>query len=226
MQESIRIRQILQLCQPETVIADIGADHGYTSAALLEAGLAEKVIATDISEHSLKKAKSLFAEKRFGIRAECRIGDGINVLRPGEAQGIIISGMGGHLILRILRACPETVQQCKWLVISPQSNVDIVRRELQNMQLRIIWEDVVWEDKKYYSLLKLQPGKPESYTEAELYTGKENLTVDRKRFLHHMQYLAQRQEQILQKASSSRNAATIAELLEIYRSAGEKGERT
>ena len=50
--------------------------------------------------------------------------------------------------------------------------------------------------------------------------------VDRKRFLHHMQYLAQRQEQILQKASSSRNAATIAELLEIYRSAGEKGERT
>ena len=225
MQESIRIRQILRLCQTEAIIADIGADHGYTCAALLEEGLAGKVIATDISEASLQKAKRLFAEKNFGEKAECRLGDGITVLRPGEAQGIILSGMGGHLILRILQAFPETVQQCNWLVISPQSNIETVRRELQKMNLRIIQEDVVWEEEKYYPLLKLQPGRPDSYTEAELYTGKVELMIDRERFLQHMQYLAQRQRWILQKAVASKDAPRVSKLLEIYCDACRKGEK-
>ena len=100
-QYSERLRRIVQLAKPADTVADIGADHGYTSRAMLEWGIARRVIATDISVASLKKARELLAEERLDGRAECRVGDGISVLRPGEAQGIVISGMGGPLILRI-----------------------------------------------------------------------------------------------------------------------------
>jgi tRNA (adenine22-N1)-methyltransferase len=63
------------MCNKTRVIADVGADHGYTCAGILQRGLAEKVIATDISEKSLEKAKRLFAAMDMQENTECRAGD-------------------------------------------------------------------------------------------------------------------------------------------------------
>ena len=80
-------------------------------------------------------------------------------LRPREAQGIIISGMGGHLILHILKESPEVVQHTKWIIISPQRDLYTVRCELQNMHLRIVEEDVVQETAKFYPHIKIETGR-------------------------------------------------------------------
>ena len=217
MKKRVRINQIIDLCEKETVIADIGTDHGYTSLALLKQGIAEKVIATDISENSIKKAFNLFQKEGFGSRAECRMGDGISVLRPREAQGIIISGMGGHLILHILKESPEVVQHTKWIIISPQRDLYTVRCELQNMHLRIVEEDVVQETAKFYPILKLKPGETEYYSKSELYTGKPELMHNKKYFLNYMKYLMLQQEKLLEKVSESKKIQQLKEMLDIYR---------
>ena len=218
-QYSERLRRIVQLAKPADTVADSGADHGYTSRAMLEWGIARRVIATDISVASLKKARELLAEERLDGRAECRVGDGISVLRPGEAQGIVISGMGGPLILRILQAGLPVAQACSWIVISPQSGVDLVRRALPTLGLGIEAEDAALDQGKWYPILRLCPGVFESYAEAEFYTGKPERMADRQRFLAYMRYLADRQRGAVKKAAGSQGEAAIRRLLAVYEAA-------
>ena len=54
-----RLEAAAALLGKTSVLADIGCDHGRFSAAMLQRGIAEKVIASDISAPSLKKAEQL-----------------------------------------------------------------------------------------------------------------------------------------------------------------------
>ena len=40
-------------------------------------------------------------------RVELRLGNGLEVLRPGEAEDIVIAGMGAETICEILEAAPD-----------------------------------------------------------------------------------------------------------------------
>ena len=80
-------------------IIDVGTDHGYVPLALLESGISEKVIMSDISAGSLLKCKEN-AEALLPDAApfDLRQGSGIEVLESGEVDTVIMAGMGGMLI--------------------------------------------------------------------------------------------------------------------------------
>jgi len=223
MTTSTRIKRIVDLCKSVKTAADIGADHGLTSAALLWRGLAERIIASDISEKSIAKAQALFSERSLADKTECRVGDGIQVLQPGEAEGIVISGMGGQMILHILQDRPEVVRKADWLVISPQSNVDLVRSSLAQMHLCIEEEDIVEEDGKYYPIMRIVPAQAQAYTSAECFTGKPELMRSKERFLEYMEYMINKFQTIVDQAQDSPELPRLQVRLDMYKAARQKG---
>lgn len=87
--------------------ADIGCDHGKLAVALAVKGQCRKIIAGDIRPAPLASAQRLVAEHHCDNAVECRLGAGLSVLRPGEADDVVIAGVSGITICEILQDAPQ-----------------------------------------------------------------------------------------------------------------------
>ena len=152
--------------------ADVGCDHAYTSIYLIEQGIAPRVVAMDVNAGPLARAKENV--RKFGMegKIDLRFSDGLAKLLPGEADTVLIAGMGGPLMERILTAHPETVAAIKELVLQPQSEIAEFRRFIQSIGFRITEEDMLFEDGKYYTILQAEHGEEALWTEEEYLYGK------------------------------------------------------
>ncbi len=83
-------------------LSDIGTDHGYIPLYALNKGLCEKAIASDINKDPLDKARLNALLEGMGDELEFRLGGGLDPIKEGEVQAVIIAGMGGNLIKDIL----------------------------------------------------------------------------------------------------------------------------
>jgi tRNA (adenine22-N1)-methyltransferase len=97
-----RLRMMADNIERGQTMADIGTDHGFLPLYLWESGISPKVIMTDISAGSLKKAKDIFNDRTGCGGIDFRLGDGLEVLSGGEVDVVVIAGMGGVSIVRIL----------------------------------------------------------------------------------------------------------------------------
>lgn len=150
------------------VVADIGCDHGFTSIYLIENKMAGHVIAMDINRGPLERAKGHIMQYGLEKSISLRLSDGAKELEPGEAETLLISGMGGSLICRILEESEAVTRTAKELVLSPQSEVHLVRRLLHRMGFCIASENMVFEQGKYYVVIRGVPGE-ETYQEETEY---------------------------------------------------------
>lgn len=176
MEKKTRIAAIVEIMPKYPVIADIGADHGQTSARLLSQGKAQKTITTDISSESLKKARRLAEQLGLQQKMDFRVGDGLTVLKEGEAQGIIISGMGAMLIIHMLEQQMEVAKSAQLLVLSPNNYEDRLRLFLWENGFRLVEETIAQEGERFYQILCAKAGQEtRRFTPLELEFGPLNL---------------------------------------------------
>jgi tRNA (adenine22-N1)-methyltransferase len=97
-------------------VADVGAGDGQLARDLARRGL--HVIATERRPASFGRLRAALPD------LDCRLGEGLTVLRPGEVEGIVLAGLGGHAIMRILAAAPTVASSLDWLVLQPQQHGD------------------------------------------------------------------------------------------------------
>lgn len=161
------------------VLADVGTDHGLLCLTALKYERADKVIATDISAKSLSKAVELLTEEGYSAVSEFRCGDGFSVLSPEEADVIVVSGMGGGEIIGMIESSRDFDSK---LVLSPQSDVEKVRRTLISEGYVIEKDYVVKSYGKFYDVISAQKGQG-NYTEEEYEFGKNNLSGENPDFL-------------------------------------------
>lgn len=147
-----RLTQIFNCIQKSTVAADVGCDHGKLEALLIGEKKADKVIATDISEKSLHKAARLCESLGIGHKVDFRQGDGFSVVNPGEADTIVIAGMGGNLISDILNQGMDTAKTAR-LVLCPHTHEGALRRFLCLRGFRITEECLSLEEGRYYQII-------------------------------------------------------------------------
>lgn len=155
MKNKFRIEQIAKMVDKCNVVADIGTDHGYVAEILLEEKKCLKIIATDLNEGPLKSARMYLSRLEFGKQIDFRLGDGLKILKPREADTIIIAGMGGLLINKILDTSPDVVETVKEFVLQPMTAVDKVREYLHLNDYKIVSESLVKEYHHYYFILKV-----------------------------------------------------------------------
>lgn len=154
---SARLMLMADQIEKNETMADIGTDHGFLPMYLADEGICPKVILTDVSAGSLKKAqdnvKELVEKRREEGREfdtgtfDFRLGDGITVLEPGEADVIVIAGMGGILISEILEKNMEAARTAKRIIMQPRKGSGRLRYSLIKNGFEVERELLVREGK-------------------------------------------------------------------------------
>lgn len=171
MKQSKRLEKIASFVPRGSRVADIGTDHGYLPVFLVQQGIAPFVLATDIGKGPLKRAESTVAAHSAAARIELRRSDGMKELRPGEAETVTISGMGGPLIIRIMEEGKHMWPSVRRFILSPQSELDKVRAYLFSHNFALVDEAMVCEEGKYYTILVAESGQPKLPDETGLLYG-------------------------------------------------------
>ncbi len=131
-------------------VADVGCDHGYVSIYLVQRGIAEGALAMDVRKGPLSMAESNIAEFGLSDKVQVRLSDGLEKLEPGEADALVIAGMGGKLMISILEKKDLRRLGIRVAVLQPQSDIPEFRQYLRDKGYVIADERVVFEDGKYY----------------------------------------------------------------------------
>lgn len=155
-----RLERGLSMLRGSQIVADIGSDHGRLAAALLQQGAARRVIACDISALSLEKARALAGRCGLNGRMDFRVADGLGALEPGEADAIVVAGMGGLVMGRILREGEAVARAARRIVLQPQGNAAELRAYLYGNGYAVDAEAIVLDAGRYYQLIQAHSGPP------------------------------------------------------------------
>lgn len=159
MQLSKRLQAVADLVTPGNRLADIGTDHGYVPIWLYEQGRIPFALAMDLREGPLQRAAEHIRMHGLDAKIKTRLSDGLEKLFPGEADSIVIAGMGGMLVVKILTKGQAVLDSVQELILQPQSDLDAVREYLHRTGFVIVQEEMVFEEGKYYPMMKAVRGE-------------------------------------------------------------------
>lgn len=151
---SARMQAVADMVSRGNTVCDVGCDHGYVSIYLVQQKIVPGVLAMDINEGPLKRAREHVEQAGLSGYITLRISDGLSAYRPGEAGTLICAGMGGRLMQRILEEEPEKTKAFQELILQPQSEIPAFRKFLRNAGYSITWEDMILEEDKFYPIIK------------------------------------------------------------------------
>ncbi len=97
-----RLSAIAALVKEGKGLVDVGTDHGYLPAYLAASGYKGALYASDINEGPLQSARRTAAEAGLSDRIRFLLCDGLRLCPPEEIDTIVIAGMGGDMIVKIL----------------------------------------------------------------------------------------------------------------------------
>ena len=161
---SKRLLCCASMVQPGSRVADIGTDHGYLGIYLLQSGAARHVIACDLRKDPLENARR--NAKLFGVDGEMklRLSDGLEKILPDEVDTVVMAGMGGDLIQKILSQCPWRKREGLQFILQPQSAGNVLRRWLCEDGFEIQREEPVQDGHFLYTVMDIRQGEPAPLT--------------------------------------------------------------
>ena len=158
MKLSERLEMVLSFVEPGESAADVGTDHGHVPVELVRRGIVKKAVAMDVRKGPLSRAAENIALAGLSEKIATRLSDGVAKLLPGEADSVVIAGMGGELMLRILRDGAHVRNSVKHYILSPQSELSVFRHGLEELGFSIVEEEMLLDEGKYYVILHVSPG--------------------------------------------------------------------
>lgn len=167
MQLSKRLLAVADLASAGHCLADVGTDHGYIPIYLIEQGRFDRAIAMDVRKGPLLRAEENRGVHGLEEKIELRLSDGVRALKESEADTVVIAGMGGGLIIKILTEGEEVLRSVGHLILQPQSELFKVRDFLEQSSYRIESEHMLEEDGKYYSMMRVVHGISEPLSDVE-----------------------------------------------------------
>ncbi len=167
-----RLLAVASLVRHGVTLYDIGSDHAYLPAFLLQNGTVPYAYVCDIAEGPLSKAKNTVEVSGVADRARLCLCNGLKGLDIIPPCDIVIAGMGGELISEIIDASPEVRQDGVRLILQPMTKAEELRRYLCENGFEFTSEITVTEGKSYTVICCGYTGEKQSLTQAELILGK------------------------------------------------------
>lgn len=156
---SARLSAVAGMVTPGSRVADVGCDHGFVSIFLVQNGLASHVTAMDVRQGPLSRAREHVQQYGLSGYIDLRLSDGLSLLTPEDKTDcVILAGMGGRLMQRIIADALAKGLVISQYVLQPQSEWAVLRRFLREAGYRIVQEEMVLEDGKFYPVMKVQRG--------------------------------------------------------------------
>ncbi len=162
-----RLSAIYRMLGESKSICDVGADHGRLSLIMAKEG--RQVIATDISAPSLDKVRRIAELHKANI--DCRLGDGLSVVKPGQAEAIVLAGMGQNTIINIINQSREVVSEAENIIIQSMNGEYDLRDFLSREGYLICNEQIAIESNRIYCIIKAVPRGGEKLTEVQKFFG-------------------------------------------------------
>lgn len=159
MDLSKRLQTVADMIKGQGAVADIGTDHAYIPIYLILSGKTEYAIAMDVRRGPLLRASENIKAYRLEDKIEIRLSDGLEKLSDNEVETIVIAGMGGALMARILCDGSHALLTKKELILQPQSELYKVRRQLHAMGYRIVEEKMLIDEGKFYTVIRALGGE-------------------------------------------------------------------
>lgn len=154
---SARMEALTRMVSDGSRVCDVGCDHGWVSIYLVQQGISPHVLAMDVRQGPLSRAQEHIRQQGLEAYIETRLSDGVTALEIGEADTVICAGMGGRLMQRILEHGRDKLAVMRELILQPQSEIAVFRVYLRQAGYETVAEDIVYEDGKYYPIMKAVP---------------------------------------------------------------------
>lgn len=155
VQLSERLTAIAEMVTEGNRLVDVGCDHGYLPVYLMLQHKIPGAIATDVGKGPLTRAQEHIAQYHMEAYIETRLCNGLSEIRPGEGDTLVIAGMGGPLMERILSEGRHALPGFQELILQPQSDIPHFRRFVMQNGYQIIQEEMILEDGKFYPIMKV-----------------------------------------------------------------------
>ena len=147
-----RLETIIERMPDSGCLADIGCDHAYVAIEAVRRGRAARALACDVRKGPLQQAAEHILCAGLAGKIETRLSDGLEKVAPGEADTVVVAGMGGPLMERILQG---RLGDFAHFVLSPQSEIPHFRRFLLAEGMQIDEETMLIDEGKYYVILNV-----------------------------------------------------------------------
>ena len=170
-----RLRSAIPYLKKGGRVADIGTDHAYLPIYLVEQGFSSCAMACDINEGPIQSARKNIAAAGLDGRIETLCTDGLCGVEQFAPDDVMIFGMGGELIARILSDAPWVKDESIGLILQPMTRASVLRQWLLENGFSILGETITFEDKYYQTIHARYSGRSETYTDAELLLGRLNI---------------------------------------------------
>lgn len=162
-----RLMTVASLVPQCETCADIGCDHAQVAIWLARRNTARKIIASDVNEGPLSRAKAAVCAANLEDRVNCVLTNGLDKIPPQDC--VIIAGMGGDLIADILKRAPWTKNGERTLILQPMTAAYRLREFLYQNGYTIEKETYAEEKEKLYAIIRAKPGKQICNNISELY---------------------------------------------------------
>lgn len=167
-----RLQTVANFVPQNSLIADIGTDHGYLPIELIKSGKCSRAIAGDVHEGPYFAAKRSIRDASLTAKIDLRLGSGLKILTLEDKVDIaVFAGMGGNLIKQLLSEAPDIVNSLQGLILQPQQGYSALRHYLFSINWHIIDEAIAKEDGRIYQIIYAIPGKAEMPNQLELEIG-------------------------------------------------------
>ncbi len=163
---SPRLCQVAAQVPRGVPFADVGTDHAYLPISLVQSGHTPYAIAVEVRKGPYQRALKAVQEAGLSARISVRLGDGLQALAAAEVHTIVLAGMGGELMRRLLTAEPGKTLTFQRLVLQPNMASHFVRRALLAHGWKLRAEKLVLDCGHLYEILAYEQGLDDSYQTA------------------------------------------------------------
>lgn len=205
-----RLRLCADFVRSNSKLADIGTDHAYLPVWLCRIGRCVSAVAADINPEPLKRGAKTISEAGLCDTVIPRLSNGLEQIDADEADDIVIAGMGGELIARIISVCSFAKDSSKHFILQPMTKSEELIKWLCENGYEILKQDCcVAANKCYTVLLVSYCGEICERDESYYYIGELSPQTNKT----HLQFVNNHINRLLKKAKGDVSFAALAKKL-------------
>ncbi|MEG0570680.1 MAG: class I SAM-dependent methyltransferase [Oscillospiraceae bacterium] len=150
-----RLKTVASFVKKGSAVCDVGTDHGYLPCFLVKNNITSNVLATDINIKPLQAASKHIKDDGLEKVVLVRLSDGLQQVTHKEVDTIVIAGMGGDLIYKILTDVSWTKSKDLDFILQPMTHVEVLREKLYSSGFYIKKETPVIDLEHYYTVMSV-----------------------------------------------------------------------
>ena len=213
---SMRLERVAAHIPAGARLADIGSDHGYLPVALMRRGAISAAVAGEVALTPFRAAQRTGHENDLEQAITVRLASGLAAIEPGDGiTAISLCGMGGETIRDILDSGKTHLSGEERLILQPNGGEQPLRQWLMDHHYRILFEEILQENRFYYEIIVAEPAEPVQYSPEELYFGPLQMQARTPVFLAKWQRILREKHKTLSQLTRARQAVPEQKLQDI-----------